>query len=125
MALHNDLGKSGECAAAKYLEDKGYQILERNWRKGHYELDIIAQTEDELVIVEVKTRADDFYENPEDAVSNKKINRIVSAANSYVRLFRIDLPVRFDIIAVLGFEPHFEIDHIEEAFYPPMRTHWR
>lgn len=125
MALHNDIGKSGEDAIVHYLEKKGYLILDRNWRQGSYEIDIVAQTEEEVVFIEVKTRSDDFYSNPEDAVTNKKINRIVAAANLYVRLFAIDLPARFDIVAVIGYDPHFQIDHIEDAFYPPMRTHRR
>ena len=125
MALHNDLGKAGEDAAVRYLEEKGYLILHRNWRQGRYEVDVVAQIEDELVFVEIKTRAEDFYENPEDAVTTKKINHIVSAANAYVRMHKIDLAIRFDIIAVLGYDPHFQIDHIEDAFYPPMQTYRR
>lgn len=123
MALHNDLGKEGEAIAVDYLEKKGYRILARNWDRGPYELDIIAQTEDELIIVEVKTRAVNFYENPEDAVTTKKINRIVSAAHAYIRINRIDLQVRFDIITILGNPPHHQVEHIEDAFYPPMRTY--
>ena len=57
MAIHNDLGRRGEEAAVEYLREKGYSILARNWRNVHKELDIIAQEDDELVIVEVKTRS--------------------------------------------------------------------
>ena len=55
MAEHNELGKAGENAAVAYLEEHGYLIRHRNWRKGHFELDIVAAKENELVIVEVKT----------------------------------------------------------------------
>ena len=57
MAKHNDLGKAGENAAAAYLEKEDYLIRHRNWRKGHFELDIVAAKDNELVVVEVKTRS--------------------------------------------------------------------
>lgn len=123
MAQHNKLGKEGEDAAAAFLERKGFSILSRNWRKGRYELDIIAEKGDELVIVEVKTRSEDFCESPEEAVNTKKIRHIVSAADLYIKLFRIDKEPRFDIITVVGKFPPFEIEHIEDAFFPPLNTY--
>ena len=85
------------------------------------ELDIIAVKEDELIVVEVKTRSEDFLLSPEDAVDTKKIRRIVAAADAYVRYFNIDLPVRFDIVTLIKKETGFLIDHIEDAFYAPCR----
>jgi putative endonuclease len=120
MAEHNELGKDGESAAVAYLKEKGYEILHTNWRKGHLELDIVAKTEDELVVVEVKTRSEGSILEPEDAVTNQKIRNIVAAADTYIKIFDIDLPARFDIISVIGKSPNFEIDHIEDAFYPPV-----
>jgi putative endonuclease len=120
MAEHNELGKDGESAAVAYLKENGYEILHTNWRKGHFELDIVAKTEDELVIVEVKTRSEGSIVDPEDAVTNQKIRNIISAADVYIKFFNIDLPARFDIISVIGKSPDFEIEHIEDAFYPPV-----
>jgi len=120
MAEHNELGKDGESAAIAYLKENGYKILHTNWRKGHFELDIVAESEDELVIVEVKTRSEGSIVDPEDAVTNQKIRNIVAAADAYIKFFDIDLPARFDIISVIGKSPDFEIDHIEDAFYPPV-----
>ena len=120
MAEHNKLGKDGESAAVAYLKENGYEILHTNWRQGYCELDIVAKTEDELVIVEVKTRSEGSMTNPEDAVTNSKIRNIISAADVYIQFFGIDLPARFDIISVTGKGPLFEIDHIEDAFYPPV-----
>jgi putative endonuclease len=125
MALHNTLGKSGEDAAIEYLQEKGYRILHRNWRRGSYEIDIVACTDEELVIIEVKTRSNNAYSDPEDAVTNRKINHIVSATDLYIKIFDIQLPARFDIISVIGKVPPFEIDHIEDAFYPPVKTYWK
>jgi len=120
MAEHNKLGKDGEAAAVAYLKENGYEILHTNWQRGHFELDIVAKTEDELVIVEVKTRSEGSIMEPEDAVTNQKIRNIVAAADTYIKFFDIDLPARFDIISIIGKSPNFEIDHIEDAFYPPV-----
>ena len=120
MAEHNDLGKSGENAAVAYLEQKGYLIRDRNWRRGHFELDIVAAKNGELIIVEVKTRSDTDFALPQDAVTPQKIRRTVIAADTYIRLFQIDEPVRFDIIPVIGKTVNFRIEHIKEAFYPPL-----
>ena len=76
MAKHNELGKAGENAAVTYLEQQGYIIRDRNWRKGHFELDIVATKEQELIVVEVKTRSNTQFAEPEDAVDIPKIKRI-------------------------------------------------
>lgn len=120
MAEHNDLGKAGEEAAAHYLKEKGYLILHRNWRRGHLELDIVAAKNNELVVVEVKTRRDTEFALPEDAVDGLKIRRTVRAADAYIKMFQIDAQVRFDIITVVGNRKNFQIEHIKEAFYPPL-----
>lgn len=120
MAKHNELGKAGESAAVTYLEQKGYVIRHRNWRKGHFELDIVATKGNELVVVEVKTRSNTQFAQPEDAVDVPKIRRTVRAADTYMKIFKIDAPVRFDIITVVGNREDFKIEHIQEAFFPPL-----
>jgi putative endonuclease len=121
MALHNVLGKDGESVAIAYLKEKGYRILHTNWRQGYFELDIVARTEDELVFIEVKTRSSRLT-NPEDAVNNQKIRNIISAADCYIKYFDVNLPFRFDIISIIRDRGDFEIDHIEDAFYPPVNV---
>lgn len=120
MAEHNDLGKMGEDRAVNYLISNGYVIRHRNWRKGHLELDIVAAKDNELIVVEVKTRKDTQFGLPQDAVNQQKIKRTVRAADTYIKLFQIDAPVRFDIITVVGNELKCRIDHIKDAFYPPL-----
>lgn len=120
MATHNSLGKAGEDAAVAYLERNGYAILDRNWRKNHLELDIVATKDDELVIVEVKTRSNTDYIEPQDAVNWQKVRHIVIAADAYIKHCCMDAPVRFDIITAVGDIGAFRIEHIKEAFYPPM-----
>ena len=120
MAEHNTLGQAGEEAAVVYLEKHGYIIRHRNWRRGRFELDIVAAKDGELIVAEVKTRKDTQFAFPQEAVTKEKIKRTVLAADTYIKLFAIDAPVRFDIISIVGNADNFIIDHIKEAFYPPM-----
>ena len=87
MAAHNRLGKEGEDAVAAYLERKGYTILHRNWRKNRLELDIVATHDGELVVVEVKTRTNTDYKEPQEAVDWRKVRHIVVAADAYIKHF--------------------------------------
>ena len=120
MAAHNELGKKGEELAAAHLLAEGYAIRHRNWRCAHKELDIVAEKDGLLVVVEVKTRSADFWLEPEMAVNRKKIQRLVTAADAYVRLFNLDSPVRFDIITLVKDAEGYHIrEHIEDAFYAP------
>ncbi len=120
MAKHNKTGKEGEEEARIYLQKQHYEILHTNWRFGHYELDIVAKKDNELIIVEVKTRTSNEFGLPEDAVGKGKIRRIVAAADEYMQLNDIDIPVRFDIISICHSAKGHEIEHIEDAFYPPI-----
>ena len=120
MAEHNVLGKEGEDAACAFLQSKGYVIRDRNWRWRKLELDIVAEYQQTLIIVEVKTRRNEDFGQPEEAVNDAKIRRIVRATDVYLKKYAIDLPLRFDIIAVTGVIPPFHIEHIEEAFFPPL-----
>lgn len=120
MAIHNELGKEGEQEALRYLEKQGYRIRHHNWRSGRKELDIVAEDQNELVIIEVKTRRNNQFGNPEGSINEKKIRRIVASADAYVRKFAIDIHVRFDIISLTGEKTPWEIEHIKDAFYPPV-----
>ena len=77
MAKHNELGKEGENAAAEYLMSKGYSIRHRNWHSGKRELDIVAQKDGELIVVEVKTRRNEEFGKPEEAITDRKIRNII------------------------------------------------
>ncbi len=116
MAQHNELGKKGEQLAIDYLVEKGYTILDKNWRFQKAEIDIIAQKENTLAVVEVKTRSSDYFGNPQGFVNPKKIQLSVSAINEYVISKDLDVDVRFDIIAILKTEKETKIEHLEDAF---------
>jgi putative endonuclease len=114
---HIELGRSGENMAVTYLEEKGYKILERNWRWGREEIDIIARDGSFIVIVEVKTRSTNVFAEPEASVTKSKQKILVRAANAYVNYRRHPGEVRFDIISVIISQESNELNHIPDAFY--------
>lgn len=121
MAEHNILGKWGEAEAAAFLGRKGYVIKECDWRIGKRDIDIVALSPDwrELVFVEVKTRSDNRWREPEQAIDRKKIRNLSFAANAYLKVHQVQLECRFDIITIIGHRPVVErIEHIENAFNP-------
>lgn len=108
------VGNDGEKKALEYLKNKGYQILHTNWQYGHKEIDIVAVEKETLVIVEVKTRSNDFFANPQDSVDKRKQRFLIDAADAYIRLFDINYETRFDIIGIVG----EKIVHFENAYSP-------
>lgn len=117
MAKHNEFGKIAEDMASVYLQKNGYKILTRNFRFQKAEIDIIAEKENLVIVVEVKARSTDTFILPQEAVTKAKIKSIVSAANHYLEEFHKDKEVRFDIISILPDEKkNLIIDHIADAF---------
>ena len=101
MAEHNELGKRGEELASEFLAKKGYKILERNWRLGKNEVDIIAADGKYIVVVEVKTRQSATFGEPETAVTREKQRALIRAANAYIFRNNVREETRFDIIAII------------------------
>ncbi|MGE8556371.1 MAG: YraN family protein [Chryseobacterium jejuense] len=117
MADHNDFGKKAEEMAADFLQKSGYKILVRNFRFQKAEIDIIAEKDELIIIVEVKARSTDAFMLPQEAVTKTKIRSIVLAANHYLEESDKQNEVRFDIISVLPDEHrNLIIDHIADAF---------
>ena len=117
MGKHNEFGKLGEEKAVTFLLEKGYSILYRNYRYLKAEIDIIAEKENILVIVEVKSRSSDHLQNIAETVNKKKMSLLVMAADYYVTENELDMEVRFDIITLLKRGNNFHLEHIEDAFY--------
>ncbi|WP_400076025.1 YraN family protein [Winogradskyella sp. R77965] len=117
MAQHNELGKKGEQLAVDFLLKNNYNIIERNYRFDKAEVDVIAQKDDILAIIEVKTRSTIDFGNPQDFVKPKQIKNLVKAVDEYVNVNDLDIEVRFDIIAIVKEEKGFVIEHLENAFY--------
>lgn len=116
MADHNELGEKGEKFAVEYLLKNDYKILEKNYRYLKAEVDVIAQKGSTLVGVEVKTRSSDYFGDPQDFITPKKIKLLVSAIDYYVVQRDLDVEVRFDIIAILHQNNKFTMEHFEDAF---------
>ncbi|MBU6342521.1 MAG: YraN family protein [Bacteroidetes bacterium] len=118
-----NLGKAGEDLAAAFLENKHFRIVERNYRAGRLELDLIAWSpEGILVFVEVKTRSSNNFGGPIDAVTDAKQHKMAKAAAHYMHRIDYEWIIRFDILAVHllpGKTP--EITHVEDAFFPIVR----
>ena len=112
------MGTQGEEAAARMLLSLGWNILARNWRSRHLELDIVAEEQDVLVFVEVKTRKGDSLVEAEKAVDRRKIMSLNMAANNYLKRYRLNVDVRFDIVAITGSPADYSVNHMENAFLP-------
>lgn len=111
------LGAAGEAAAARHLQEQGYTVLVRNYRKRPGEVDIIAQKDDVLIFIEVKTRKSARFGSPAEAVDAAKRRRICTAALHYVSENNAaDLPARFDVIEVYAQKDRLRIRHIKDAF---------
>ena len=116
MAAHNELGRWGEDLAAEYLRSKDYVIIDRDWHSGHRDLDIIAEDDDVVVFVEVKTRRNNIFGDPEEAIDFRKQRSLQLAINHYVKANHIRKEIRFDIIAVTGTpETKPDIRHIQNV----------
>jgi len=112
MARHNELGKIGEEKAALYLQQSGYVVLERNWRLGRLELDLVCCKDGVLVVVEVKTRRNGT-ERLEELLDYSKRCHLRRAADAYIKARKLQCEVRFDLILLTG--ENLMLEHIKEA----------
>lgn len=100
MARHNALGKEGEALARVYLAERGYHILHQNWRHSHYEIDIIALKNETLHFVEVKMRSSKLFGLPEEAVTKKKFQALLQAADEFLYQHPQYRHVQYDVLAI-------------------------
>lgn len=117
MAEHNQTGTKGEKAAVDYLRQRGFAIEACNYRYKRAEIDIIARKENLLLFIEVKTRRTNQYGFPEEAVTQKKIDLFLMAADEYIHQHNWLHAIRFDIISLTGAQDPYQIHHIEDAFH--------
>ena len=117
MVSNSKLGEEGEHLACNYLEKHKYRILERNWRYKHKEIDIIAFKDNEICIVEVKTRSSDYIA-PKESVTIKKQENLIHATSEYIKQNNIDYDIRFDVVEVILNSKQKKITHIKDAFTP-------
>jgi putative endonuclease len=114
------LGKFGEMVAENLMINKGYQIVAKNWKNGHLEIDIIAKNKKEIVFVEVKTRSSIICGLPVEQVRDDQKKNLIASANTYIKKNNIQLIPRFDIVGI-AVNPNnmqiLDITHIENAFF--------
>ena len=118
MVSTKELGDIGESLACDMLRNKGYKVLRRNYIFNKSEIDIIAEHNDKLVFVEVKTRISSYLTDPSLLVSIGKQKHIIRAADQYVKDYYPEKEWRFDIVVVITNSEYTSIEHIEDAFYP-------
>ena len=116
MAQHNELGKEGEDLAVDFLQKSGYKIVARNFRYLKAEVDIIARKKNVLAVVEVKTRSTPDFGDPQNFVKQKQINLLIKAVDFFVNEHKLDVDVRFDIVAIIRNKAGTRIEHLEDAF---------
>ncbi len=114
---HLDFGNAGEDYAARYLENRGYNIRQRNWRYKQWELDLICEKDDELIFIEVKTRAGRNVQDGVQAVTTGKQRKLFKAAACYLSAYDLwEYPCRFDLVIVNNDGKGFIAEHMENAF---------
>jgi putative endonuclease len=124
MPTKHETGRYGESLAAEHLLQKGWEILECNWRCGRAEIDIIAKDGDILVFVEVKTRSYTTFGKPEEFFTHAQQGRILDAAGEYMEQISHDWEIRFDLVSVVTDQKGDSITHFKDVFFPGI-THYR
>lgn len=120
MPNNTEKGTQGEEIAVAYLLKNGHQILAKNWRYKHLEVDIVSSINNTLVIVEVKLRANAFFGNPEEFVTKSKQKKLIKAADFYIKENNINWETRFDIVSIIQNPAELKVEHFEGAFYPTL-----
>ncbi|GHV01643.1 UPF0102 protein [Bacteroidia bacterium] len=114
------IGANGERLAVEYLAGRGFRIAHTNWRKGRYELDIVAERDGVVHFVEVKCRKDHGLTTPEEAITPAKFAALTRAAEAYMEEHHVDGEVQFDLVAVEHLGRRWTVRYIPNA----MQSHW-
>ena len=114
---NKEVGDKGETIAANFLQKRGFNIIERNWRSKHLEIDIIASIDNKLHFVEVKTRTNRKYGMPEESISKAKMNHLKVGAEAYLYLNPQWELIQFDVIAIMLVKEDVDIFLIEDVFF--------
>jgi putative endonuclease len=118
MSEKSELGRRGEVIATEYLVKKGFDILHNNWTYKNKELDIVALKDNYLVVIEVKSRKENYIVDPIESITPRKQKFLFDASESYAEIYNLDEDIRFDIVLVIFSETSHTIEHVEDAFRP-------
>lgn len=115
MYKKHEIGKFGEDVATRFLKQKDYKILERNFRCKQGEIDIIAKENNYLVFVEVKTRSNLYFGTPSESVTYSKRQHIIKSAEVYLKIKNLkDILIRFDVVEVYVLKNRCKVNQIKQ-----------
>ena len=115
-----DIGKTAEEQAADYLRQQGFTIRDMNWQQGQRELDIVAEKDGVLHIVEVRSLSSTSIMQPYQSINRRKQQNLIWAANAYVERYGLDMEVQLDVISLVRNHDSIQIEYIPNAFYPQL-----
>jgi putative endonuclease len=117
MNTRQNLGRYGEDRAANYLQDRGYEIIDRNWRSRAGEIDLVARDHDRIVFIEVKTRNGSGYGHPFEAITKEKVSRMRRVVADWCQAKQVSgIQIRLDAISVLISGGRISIEHLKQVF---------
>jgi putative endonuclease len=111
------LGKSGEDLAVSFLKNSGFEILNRNYRYGHKEIDIIGRDKNTVVFIEVKAGRSKNFGSPQERVNLRKQKSMIEVAQAFIQKNDLrNFDFRFDVVAINFERGNTKIEHIKNAF---------
>ena len=118
--MHNHImkGKYAESMAVTFLQEKGFRILDQNWRHGHFEIDIIGTKNGVIHFIEVKARWGLGFGHPEEGVGRKKFRHIQNASNAYLGIHHQWKKIQFDVLSIYFSDGKNEIRYFEDIYFP-------
>ena len=108
MSQHNEVGKIGEDLAREFLEEKGYETIEQNYKTKYSEIDLITKKGKDLVFVEVRTKVGESFGSPEDTINKAKLQKVLWNAKTYSAFKKWDGPCRIDAVCIV-LKPNFSV----------------
>ncbi len=115
-----EIGSTAEQQAADFLKEQGFTIRDMNWQQGQKEIDIVAEKNKMLHIVEVRSLSSTAVMQPYQSITKQKQRNLIWAANAYIERYKLDMEVQFDIISLVRTASGITIDYIPNAFYPQL-----
>jgi putative endonuclease len=118
MTTTYDVGRRAEQLAVDYLRQKGFTIRHTNWRMGHKEVDIVAEKENRIHIVEVRSLNSSVFHQPYQTINRQKQRNLIDAAHFYIRRYKLNMEVQLDVISIVFNGDNFDVEYIPNAIYP-------
>ncbi|MDR1681003.1 MAG: YraN family protein [Prevotellaceae bacterium] len=111
-------GETGERIAKDFLVKNGFTIRQTNWREGHKELDIVAEKNNCIHIIEVRSLSSDFFQQPYHSIGKAKQRNLIAAANAYIDRYRLTQEAQIDVISIVFRGKEHTLEYIPNAVYP-------